>query len=186
MKDLNKLEENKEKHRIALIGHMGSGKTAFGKLISKKLNLNFYDSDRLIEKQKMRKINELFHIYGEATFRTIEEETILSIPLAEKMVLSLGGGAILNKKVRNFLKKNFTTVFLDVNISLITERLKKSYKRPLLLNTNIEKKIKELDLSRRKYYLLADIKLENCGNAIDALKLFLKKYNDLNEENNKN
>jgi shikimate kinase len=184
MKDLNKLEENKEKHRIALIGHMGSGKTAFGKLISKKLNLNFYDSDRLIEKQKMRKINELFHIYGEATFRTIEEETILSIPLAEKMVLSLGGGAILNKKVRNFLKKNFTTVFLDVNISLITERLKKSYKRPLLLNTNIEKKIKELDLSRRKYYLLADIKIKNSNDLDHTFLNFIFNYKKLNDTQN--
>ena len=184
MKDLNKLEENKEKHRIALIGHMGSGKTAFGKLISKKLNLNFYDSDRLIEKKKMKKINELFHIYGEATFRTIEEETILSIPLAEKMVLSLGGGAILNKKVRNFLKKNFTTVFLDVNISLITERLKKSYKRPLLLNTNIEKKIKELDLSRRKYYLLADIKIKNSNDLDHTFLNFIFNYKKLNDTQN--
>jgi len=184
MKDLNKVKENKEKHRIALIGHMGSGKTAFGKLISKKLNLNFYDSDRLIEKNKCKKITELFNIYGEAGFRSIEEKIILSFTLNENMVLSLGGGAILNKKVRNFLKKNFTTVFLDVNISVITERLKKSYKRPLLINTNIEKKITELDLLRRKYYLLADIKIKNSNDLDHAFLYFIVNYKKLNDTKN--
>tara|TARA_B110000438_G_scaffold300053_1_gene351554 strand:- start:718 stop:1272 length:555 start_codon:yes stop_codon:yes gene_type:complete len=184
MKDLNKVRENIEKDRIALIGHMGSGKTAFGKLISKKLNLNFFDSDRLIEKKQLKKITELFNIYGEVGFRTIEEKTILSLPLSEKMVLSLGGGAILNKKIRIFLKKNFTTVFLDVNISMITQRLKNSYNRPLLTNVNIEKKIKELDKLRRKYYLLADIKIKNSNDLEHTFLNFIADYNKLNDTKN--
>ena len=98
--------------------------------------------------------------------------------------MSLGGGSILSENIRNLLNKKFITLFLDVNISELNQRLKENKKRPLLVNVNIENKIKELDIIRRKYYLLADIKIENCGNTIDAFTLFLEKYNSLNEANN--
>ena len=184
--DIPKNYKNYQNKSIALIGHMGSGKTLIGKMIAKKLQIRHIDSDKLIIEKTSKTINQIFENEGEIKFREIEEKVILGLNNDTRFVLSLGGGSILSKNVRNLLNKKFITLFIDVDLSKLTKRLNESKKRPLLANVNIKDKIKELDTIRRKYYLLADIKLENCGNAIDALKLFLKKYNDLNEENNKN
>ena len=79
---------------IAIIGHMGSGKTLIGKLIAKELNFRFFDSDKLIEKNTQKSIQNIFHDEGEAEFRKIEEKTIINLQNETKIVLSLGGGAI--------------------------------------------------------------------------------------------
>ena len=186
MKDQNMLK-NYQKYQnkcIALIGHMGSGKSIVGKLIAKKLKLKHFDSDQLIEKNTKKTINQIFNTEGELVFRIIEEKTILNFSNKKNIVLSLGGGSILSQKIRKLLKKEYITLFLDVDIATLIKRLKKSSRRPLLLNVNIEKKIKELDSSRRQYYLLADITLKNYESPLETLSEFLKKYNKLNEKNN--
>ena len=96
----------------------------------------------------------------------------------------MGGGSILSPKVRKALKDNFLTVFLDVDFTILLKRLKKSKRRPLIHDTNVEEKIKELDAIRRKFYLLADITLNNYDNPIETVSDFLVKYNKLNEKNN--
>ena len=169
---------------IALVGHMGSGKTTLGKLISKKLNYIHLDSDELIEKHEKKSINEIFTNNGEPYFRIIEEHIILNLINKQKIVLSLGGGSILSKKVRDYLKNQFITVFIDVEFNIIIERLKKSRNRPLLNKTDIKKKIIELDNNRRAYYLLSDIKLKNFKSPLDGLKNFLIQYTKFYDEKN--
>ena len=100
------------------------------------------------------------------------------------MVLSLGGGAILSSPTRKLLKTHFITVFLDTDFEILQQRLKKSYKRPLLINENILQKLKKLDNIRRKYYLLADIKINNYESPANTVAIFLKEFNQLNEKNN--
>ena len=182
MKDHNYLKE-KSRINIALIGHMGSGKTILGKLIAKKMNLKHIDSDRLIVKNSKKTINEIFENEGESFFRKIEEKTILNLFDKENMVLSLGGGSILSKKTRVFLKEKFITVFLDVKMDILIDRLKKSLKRPLLLGVNIKNNLEKIDIIRRKYYLSADIVLDNQENIDVTLKNFLEKYSSLDEKN---
>ena len=169
---------------IAIIGHMGSGKTLIGKLIAKKLNYRFFDSDKLIEQNTQKSIKNIFNSEGEAEFRRIEEKTIIDLQNETKIVLSLGGGAILSLPTRKLLKTHFITVFLDTDFEILQQRLKKSYKRPLLINENILQKLKKLDNIRRKYYLLADIKINNYESAANTVAVFLKEFNQLNEKNN--
>ena len=177
---------NTQKKNIALIGHMGSGKSVLGKLISKQLNFNHVDSDKLIEKKTNKTINEIFQTKGESYFRLIEENVILETIYQKKLVLSLGGGSILSSKIRKALKDNFLTVFLDVDFTILSQRLAKSKRRPLINDTNIEDKIKALDAIRRKYYLLADITLKNHLTISDAFAEFKKKYIEFYEKNNSN
>ena len=171
---------------IAIIGHMGSGKTIFGKILANKLDFDHLDSDNLIEKSSKNKINCIFKSLGESIFRKIEEEIILKTHNKKNIVLSLGGGSILSNKVRDLLKKNYILIFLDVDFSILVNRLKNTKKRPLLANVNIEKKIKELDITRRKYYLLADIIIKNDedDDINETIKTFFLKYRNLNAKNN--
>ncbi len=185
MKDpiLKKNYKNYEEKNIALIGHMGSGKSIIGKLIAKKLNILHIDSDQIIEKNSNKTIKEIFIKMGEEKFRLIEEKTILALNTEKKIVLSLGGGSILSHNIRKLLKKAYITVFLDVNINILKQRLQNSKKRPLLINVDIEKKIKKLDIQRRKFYLLADITLKDFENTNATLSNFIKEYEKLNEKN---
>jgi len=183
MKSQNSLK-NSQNMNIALIGHMGSGKTILGKLIARKIKFKHIDTDGLIEKNSKKKIHEIFNQNGENSFRKIEEMTILNLTDKKDIVLSLGGGSILSNKTRTLLREKFTTVFLDVEISVLVDRLEKSSsKRPLLMGINIEDKLKKIDNARRKYYLFADIILKNQGTVEEALKSFIKEYNKLNEKN---
>lgn len=171
------------KKNIALIGHMGSGKSVIGNLIAIKLKYKHVDSDNIIEKLTKKSINELFQIYGENGFREIEKKTILNLHNEKKIILSLGGGSILAEEVRNFLKNNFITIFLDIDIKTLVDRLKNSKKRPLLLNENIENKIKKLDNDRRKFYLAADIIIGKYENPSQTLSTFLNEYKKINAKN---
>ena len=188
MKDLklNKKIKIVNYRNIALIGHMGSGKSVFGKIISKKLNLEHVDSDSFIVKTTNKTIKEIFEIDGEKKFRKIEEETVLSLSIKKNIALSLGGGSILSSKIRDILMQNFFTVFIDTDINDLVERLKNSTKRHLLKKKKKKKKIQELDLKRRKYYLLADTKINNCKNLKEMMNVFLENYKKYNEKNNKN
>ena len=186
MKDPNLLKnyQNYQEKNIALIGHMGAGKSTIGKLIAKRLKLIYLDSDQLIEKNTKKTIYEIFKSDGETKFRKIEEKNILSLKNKKNLILSLGGGSIISEKVRQLLNKNYITIFLDIDFSILVKRLKYSTKRPLIAKQNIETKIKELDIARRKYYLLADIIIKNYDNPTETLINFLIKYKKLNENNN--
>jgi len=175
---------NNKKNNIALIGHMGSGKSLLGKLIAKNLNFHHLDSDKLIENKLNKPIYKIFEDSGEQYFRKIEENIILNIGGKNDIVLSLGGGSILSAKVRNLLKKKFFSVFLDVDINILNERLKKTEHRPLLMNINVINKIKELDKLRRNYYLLSDIILKDHISIKNTIMEFNKKYKKFYEKNN--
>ena len=56
----------------------------------------------------------------------------------------------------------------------------------MLKNVDIEKKVKELDFDRRKYYLQADIKLQNIDTPLDTCKKFIKEFFKFHEKTNSN
>ena len=181
----NKLKELK-KNNIAIIGHMGAGKSVIGKMLAKKVNFQHIDSDLEIIKFTRKSINNIFQENGEEHFRNIETKIVLKLIEKKNIVISLGGGAILNKLIRDKLKKNSITLFLDVNLLKLEKRLKKSINRPLLKNVNLEEKVKQLDIARRKYYLLSDIIIKNTNSPVDTCKNFIKKFSNFHEKTNIN
>ena len=180
----NKLKELK-KNNIAIIGHMGSGKSLIGKILADNYELQHIDSDQEIIKFSNKSINQIFKEKGEEYFRKIELKVLLTLIEKENVIISLGGGSILSKSIRDKLKEKSITVFLDVNLEKLQQRLEKSDNRPLLKNMNISKKIKELDTERRKYYLLADIRLENNNIApLKTCKNLIKEFLNFHEKKN--
>ena len=174
------------KKNVALIGHMGSGKSSLGQTIAKKLKINHIDTDQEISKLENSTINDIFTSKGESYFRNLELKIVTKSLDQNYIVISLGGGSILNKQIRDKLRSNSITVFLDVNFNELNKRLAHSHKRPLIKNTNILSKLKELDTQRRKYYLNADIRIYN-ANSINELYLnFIEIFSKFNDKKHKN
>lgn len=162
-----------KKRNIAIIGHMGSGKTIFGKKLAKYYNIKHLDIDYEITKHEESTINNIFLNKGEVYFRKIESIITLNNLNKKDVVISLGGGSILNKKIRFSLHQNSYSIFLDTDINTLQKRLKASKNRPLLKGVNILTKMKELDAQRRKHYLQADLILNNVVSVNKTLKNFI-------------
>ena len=152
----------KSKGNIVFLGMMGSGKSSLGYLTSKKLDLNFYDTDDVIEKKEGMKISKIFKIKGENFFRKIEEKITLEILKKNNSVIALGGGAFLNKRIMDNTLRYHLSFWLKWDNKVIIQRIKKSSKRPLAYNLN---KYELLDLikKRSKLYLKAKYKID-CDN----------------------
>ena len=167
------------KKNVCLIGIMGSGKTVIGKELSRILKLNFIDTDYEIEKNIGKSIKIIFEEHGETFFRNIEEEICLKVLEKRNSILSLGGGSILNRKIRNSIKSNSYSIFINVDLDIILKRLGNSKKRPLLNNENREEVLKNLYSERIKYYNQADLIIKNDldkRNVINKITAELKKY----------
>ena len=148
------------KKNLVLTGMMGVGKSTIGRGLAKKLGFNFIDIDKIIEKKEKNSINSIFKIKGEFYFRKLETEVTLKKLKENNSVISLGGGAFLNKIIRKNVKFSATSFWLDVNTQELARRLKNSKKRPLLQNRNLSKTIDEIYLKRKKTYIMADFRVK--------------------------
>ena len=90
--------------RIVLIGPMGSGKSSIGKILAKKIDYKFIDTDKLIEIQEGIKIKEIFNIKGESYFRDLETKVLRKTLTVQVAVVATGGGIVQRKKNRLLLE----------------------------------------------------------------------------------
>ena len=150
------------KKNLIFLGMMGSGKSSIGLLVSKKLNLKFFDTDNMIEDEMGMKISKIFEKKGENYFRNMEEKITLKILKNNNNVVSLGGGAFINKKIRNEVLTNNSSIWLNWDLEILLKRIKSSKKRPLIFNSN-DQEIKDLIKKRLKIYSKAKFTI-NCNN----------------------
>jgi len=144
------------KKNLVLLGMMAVGKTTLGKIVAKKQELKFIDIDASIETKNSMTIKEIFKKKGEKFFRMEEENEILKSLEKNNCVIALGGGAFMNKTVRENILKNAISIWLSVNIKTLNQRIKWNRKRPLLKEANNQKKITELYAERKDIYKLAN------------------------------
>ena len=167
---------------LTLTGMMGVGKSTIGKDLAKRLKYNFIDIDKLIESKEETSINLIFKNKSENYFRKIESEITLRELKRNNSVISLGGGAFLNKSIRSNAKKNSVTFWLDVNEDELVKRLNRTKRRPLLYKKDTSDTIKKIYLERKKIYKEADYKIKcshlTSGEIVDKiLKLYEKSGN---------
>ena len=139
---------------------MGVGKSTIGKNLAKKLKYNFIDVDKVIEAKEGLSINLIFKNKSESYFRKIENEITLSELKKNNSVISLGGGAFLNKTIRKNTKKYSTSFWIDVPIYNLIKRLEKSRQRPLLYKKNMAETVKKIYFDRKKIYNEADYRIK--------------------------
>lgn len=136
-----------------LIGMMGSGKSSVGKLLANKLQFSNIDIDKEIEKDEKLSIKEIFEKKGENYFREIESKYLLR--KRNSAVVSCGGGIILNKKNREFLKTSGYTIYLKSSIPTLEKRLLNENGRPLLSNDNLKETLINIYSKRKTLYTSA-------------------------------
>jgi shikimate kinase len=140
------------KHNIFLIGPMGSGKTAVGKYLARVLDFPFLDSDQEIEQRTGAEISLIFEREGEAGFRQRERELIDELSARAPMVLSTGGGAVLDAQTRRRLQERGWVVYLETSVAQQAERAGRTRHRPLLHGADPALRLGELLRVREPLY----------------------------------
>ena len=153
------------KKNLVLLGMMGVGKSTIGKIVAKRQDMEFIDIDEIIEKKFSMKISEIFKQKGEKIFRVEEEKESLKSLKKNNCVIALGGGAFINKNIRENVLKYGVSMWLDTDLKTINERTKWNTKRPLLNNEDNQETIMKLYSKRKNIYQLADHKID-CGNLV--------------------
>ncbi len=129
---------------IFLVGMMGAGKTSVGRVLAKRLDKVFHDSDQVIEERTGVKIPVIFEIEGEAGFRNRESAVIDELTALSDIVLATGGGAILSDNNRARLKSRGTVVYLRATVRDLLNRTRHDRNRPLLQTADPRARLAEL------------------------------------------
>ncbi|MBI9043294.1 MAG: 3-dehydroquinate synthase [Anaerolineaceae bacterium] len=146
--------------RIFLYGPPGVGKTTVAEKLAFDLKLPFYDIDAEIEIQAQESIPEIFSKYGEAGFRQLESEQILTVIQKSPAIVALGGGALLNRQNRDMVESNGNVICLNASLPILCERLDTSVDQRPLIRGDRRQKLKELITERQAHYASFPIQID--------------------------
>lgn len=117
---------------VVLIGFMGCGKTTLGRLLARRLNTSFVDTDRLIETE-VGPIPSLFETHGEAFFRDCESDVIRRVCSDRGVVVATGGGAVVRTANVEIMRSSGLVIWLTARVDIIVSRTsRRRHARPLL------------------------------------------------------
>ncbi len=153
---------------LFLAGFMGSGKSTIGPILANTMGWDYYDLDKVIEEKIGMKVSEIFEKLGEKYFRKEEKDILNELIIKENIIVSLGGGTIVNEENLNSVKNAGKLIYLKVSPSIVYERLRFKRDRPILtLDGTIDlgknefiDKISKLMEARKKFYEQADIVID--------------------------
>jgi len=150
---------------IVLTGFMGTGKTTVGQLLSERLDRVFIDIDTQIEAHFDKTIPEIFADEGEAAFRVAESQICAQLGQEQGMIISTGGGALVNPHNRAVLSDSGTLICLTATVDEILSRVESMANRPLLPGDRDEKRrrIRDLLYERRQAYAAIPQQIDTTG-----------------------
>jgi shikimate kinase len=162
------------KNCIALIGFMATGKTSVGKYLTEYLGdvYEFIETDQIIIEMAGKSIPRIFSEEGEKKFREYEIEACKKVASLKNVIISCGGGVVLNKINIDNLKKNCYIVLLEATIEEIYRRAINDGKetRPVIDKEDPKKEIEEVLNYRKPFYEeAAEIKIETTGKNIEMI-----------------
>jgi shikimate kinase len=175
-----------EMMNIYLCGMMGSGKSAVGRLLAEKLMLPFFDLDIMIEDQESATIPEIFSIKGESYFRDVERKLLIEHLRKNHGVTALGGGSLHTVELTKTIKENAVLVFIDVPLSVLSERLESDKTRPMIVAAgndfqHLHERLMMLIEQREPMYRMAHLHIEAGAKSADEIaaeiSLIIRKMN---------
>ena len=155
---------------------MASGKSVVGKKLSKRLNLNFFDTDEEIVNKTGVTISHIFDVEGEEKFRTRELDIFTTLIENNDCVISTGGGIILKEENRELLKKG-TVIYLKTSIQTQLERTMNNNERPLLQGDD-DKELTLRNIAKFRnpiYEKLSDLVIDEKNNPNQVVESILNK-----------
>ena len=166
--------------KLIIIGPMASGKSVVGKKLSKRMGLNFFDTDEQIEQKAGVTISWIFDVEGEEKFRDRESEILSTIIKEDNCIISTGGGIVLREENRALLKKG-TGIYLKTSIQSQLERTMNDKERPLLQNIdNKEEALREIAKLRNPIYeSCSEIIIEETSGPNETVDKIVEKLKNL-------
>jgi shikimate kinase len=137
---------------IFLVGLMGAGKTSVGKVLARRFDKTFFDSDQEIERSTGVRIPLIFEIEGEGGFRDRESKLLEALVRRKNIVLATGGGAVLSERNRRLLADHGTVIYLRAAVNDLWQRTRHDKNRPLLQTEDPQAKLQELFEQRDPLY----------------------------------
>lgn len=164
------LQQYGPRQNIFLVGLMGAGKTSVGRMLAKRINRTFYDTDAEIERVTGVKIPVIFDIEGEAGFRAREEKMVEKLTAMDGIVLATGGGAVLSPANRALLKRHGRVIYLRAAPEDLWRRTRRDRNRPLLQTANPLARLRELHAQRDPLYTeVADLIVDTGAQSVGTL-----------------
>jgi len=152
---------------IFLVGPMGSGKSAVGRQLARRLGLEFVDSDAEIEARTGVDVACIFDREGEAGFRARERDVIDQLTRRSRSLVATGGGAVLDADTRERLRSRGCVVYLRTSVDQQLARTRRGTHRPLLENPDPRGTLQRLMLQRAHLYEeTADLAVDTDGRKV--------------------
>jgi XRE family transcriptional regulator, aerobic/anaerobic benzoate catabolism transcriptional regulator len=162
-------EEKIRRMRIALIGMRGAGKSTLGSMLAKQIENRFVELDNEIEKDTGMPLGEIFSLYGQSGFRSIERRTLERV-LKEngRAVISVGGGVVSEKETFDFLLSHCYTVWIKAQPEEHMSRvMAQGDFRPMAANRQAMEDLRRILEAREPLYRKADLLLDTSGTSVE-------------------
>lgn len=158
-------EKQTYKGRIYLTGFMGSGKSTIGPILANTLGYDFADIDKVVEERAGKSVKDIFHDDGEQSFRSIERTVLEELSRNDHVVISLGGGSIVDSRNFTLVKNSGILVYLQSSPDQLLRRLQHKSDRPVLSDSDgqrldldkLRERVMQLYADREPVYLQAHI-----------------------------
>lgn len=154
---------------VILCGFMGTGKSSVGRRLAALIGYGFVDLDELIEATAGIPIAEIFATRGEPAFREMESRMVESLAERSRCVVATGGGAVVNPRNLDTLKRCGAVVTLTADIPTILARVGSGDNRPMLRAPDRVERIRALLEQRAHAYAQADITVETSTLTVDQV-----------------
>ncbi len=157
------------KRNIVLTGFMATGKSSVGRQLASRLGYDFVDVDGLIEAEAGMPIPAIFTRQGEAAFRELEARMVESAAGRVGCVIATGGGAIVNPRNLEALRRSGVIVTLTADPDIILSRIGAGADRPLLEGGEKRERIQDLLAARAPVYARADLSVDTSNRSVDEV-----------------
>lgn len=159
----------RERSNIVLTGFMATGKSSVGRGVAARLGYQFVDLDDWIEAEAGMRIPEIFSTRGEAAFRALESRMVERAARRTGCVVATGGGAIVNPRNLEALKRSGIVIALTADPHTILSRLGAGEDRPMLWGGPKAERIRQLMQERASAYAQADLTVDTSARSVDEV-----------------
>lgn len=171
------------RRNVVLIGYRGSGKTTAGTVLAQSLGLDFVDTDEVIEQRAQKRISQIFAQNGETQFRAMERDIIRELTMRDRLVISVGGGAVIEKENRDALRKAGMCFWLTAPAEVLHARLQADPRsatlRPPLSQADPLEEIRTVLETRNPLYAaIADHVIDTENRSLDAVAASIRQCLD--------